>query len=107
RSAGRHRGAGDRSSTTGSARRGKAGEAEHPATLEEKVALLRKEEAEAGEVHLLFVDLDLGKVGVVGHISGQVCRQAVLRVDAEIAGDLGAGSRMRDAIRGDAGYPVR
>ena len=36
--------------------------------LQEEVALLGKEQAEARQVHLLLVDLDLREVGVVGEV---------------------------------------
>ena len=47
-------------------------EIEHAAPFEEEVALLGKEQAEAREVDLLLVDLDLREVGVDGEVGGQV-----------------------------------
>ena len=60
-----------------------AAEAEEPLVLEEELALLGKEEAEAGQVDLLLVGLDLREIGVVGEVGREVRRHAVLRVEAE------------------------
>ncbi len=49
-----------------------AREVEDAAPLEEEVALLGEEQAEAREVHLLLVDLHLREVGVDGEVGGQV-----------------------------------
>ena len=66
--------------------RRRAAERERARVLEEELALLREEEAEAREVDLLLVGLDLGEVGVVGEVGREVLRHAVLHVDADVAG---------------------
>ena len=78
-----------------------APEVEDAAAFEEEVALLGEEEAEAREVDLLLVDLDLREVGVVGEVRGQVLGDAVLDVDADVAGGVVA-----DAARDVAGQPA-
>jgi hypothetical protein len=45
-------------------RRWRAGKRERAEPFEEEVALLGKEQVEAGQVDLLLVDLDLREVGV-------------------------------------------
>ena len=60
-----------------------AREREDAPAFEEELPLLRKEEVEAGQVHLLLVHLHLCEVGVVGEVGGQVLGEAVLEVDAE------------------------
>ena len=62
-----------------------AGEIEHAAALEKEVTLLGKEQAESREVDLLLVDLHLREVGVDGEVGGQVRRDAVLHIAANIA----------------------
>ncbi len=56
-------------------------EVEDAGVLEEEVPLLREEEREAREVHLLLVDLDLGEVGVVGEVGGERLRDTHLGVE--------------------------
>ena len=55
-----------------------AAEVEDAAPFEEEVALLREEEAEARQVDLLLVDLDLREVGVDRDVRRQIGRDAVL-----------------------------
>ena len=52
-----------------------AAERERALVLEEELALLRKEQAEAREVDLLLVGFDLREVGVVGEVGRQVLRE--------------------------------
>ena len=59
-------------------------ELEDAAPLEEELPLLREEQVEAGEVHLLLVHLDLGEVGVVGEVRGEAPGNAVLQIDADL-----------------------
>ena len=47
-----------------------------------------KNRLKAREVHLLLVGLDLREVGVVGEVGGQVLRDAVLHVDADVAVEI-------------------
>src|SRR5690606_3113786 len=61
--------------------------------LEEEGALLRKEQAEAVEVDLLLVDLDLREIGVVGGVQGQTRRDRILQVEADFLVRLGAWER--------------
>ena len=56
-------------------------EGERALVLEKELALLGKEQAEAREVDLLLVGLDLREVGVVGEVGRQVLRDAVLHVE--------------------------
>ena len=58
-------------------------EREQARVLEEERPLLRVEEAEAVEVHLLLVDLDLREVGVDGGVEGEARRDAPLQVAAD------------------------
>ena len=69
-------------------RRLRCREVEDALPLEEEVALLREEQAEARQVHLLLVDLDLRKVGVHRQVERHVAGDAVFRVDADVAIDL-------------------
>ena len=64
-----------------------AAEVEDALVLEEEVALLGEEQAEARQVDLLLVGLDLGEVGVVGEVGGQAPRDAVLHVEADVAAE--------------------
>ncbi len=61
-----------------------AAEVEDAAPFEEEVALLGEEEGEAREVHLLLVDLHLREVGVHGEVGGEVRRDRVLHVAADL-----------------------
>ena len=56
-----------------------------PGVLEEELALLRKEQAEARQVHLLLVGFDLREVGVVGEVRRSVLGDGIPRVDADLA----------------------
>ena len=82
-------------------------EREHALVLEEEIALLGKEEAEPRQVDLLLIRFDLREVGVVREVGGEVLRQPVLGVDADVrrqvvayaaAGDR-LSSRVRDGVR--------
>ena len=66
-------------------RNGSRAELEDAPSLEEELALLRKEQVESRQVHLLLVDLDLREVGVVGEVGGEALGDAVLHVDADVA----------------------
>ena len=70
--------------TVAGARAAAAGEVEDAAPFQEELALLGEEQAEAGQVHLLLVRLDLREVGVPGEVGGEVLGQAVLDVEADI-----------------------
>ena len=59
-------------------------EGERAEVLEKEIALLGEEQAEAREVHLLFVGFDLREVGVVGEVGGQVLGEAHLGVGADV-----------------------
>ena len=56
-----------------------------PRPFEEELALLRKQQAEPRQVHLLLVHFDLREVGVHRDVRGQVRGDAVLHVDAGVA----------------------
>ena len=58
---------------------------ERAGVLEEEVALLREEQREAGEVHLLLVDFRLGEVGVDRDVEGEAGLEAVLHVEPDVA----------------------
>ena len=58
---------------------------ENALALQEELAFLREEQAEACQVDLLLVDLDLRKIRVVGQVSGQALGHAVLHVDPKVA----------------------
>ena len=71
--------------------RGKAGarparEGEDALALEKEVALLGKEQVEPRQVDLLLVLFDLREIGVVREVGGQALGDAVLHVDADVAG---------------------
>src|SRR5216683_7029278 len=57
-------------------------ELEDAGILEKEVAFFRKQQAEACEVHLLLVGLDLREVGVDREVPGQAAGDAVFRVEA-------------------------
>ena len=59
-------------------------EREGAGVLEEEVALLREEQVEARQVHLLLIDFDLGEVGAVGGVERHRRRQAVLGVEPAV-----------------------
>ena len=69
----------------GRQRRLRAAEREDALSLEEEVALLGEEQAEARQVDLLLVLLHLREVRVYGEVGGQAARQAVLGVEAGVA----------------------
>jgi hypothetical protein len=71
----------------GVARAGPAAQREvkNAAAFQKELALLGKEQIKAGEIDLLFVHLNLGKVGVVRQIRGQISRNAVLDVHTDVA----------------------
>src|SRR5207244_3299639 len=66
---------------------GPSSEIEDALVLQEEIALLRKEEAEAGEVDLLLIRFDLCEVGVVGQVGGEPARHAHLYVETAIAAE--------------------
>src|SRR5205823_214274 len=86
---------------------GRRAKAENALPLEKEVALLREEEAEPRQVHLLFVFLDLRKVGVIRHIGGQALGQPVFHVESGIAGEIVRHGGAGLAVRGHRGDPVR
>ena len=59
-------------------------ERERALVLEEELALLREEQAEARQVDLRFVGLDLREVGVVREVGAQALRQPVLQIEAHV-----------------------
>jgi hypothetical protein len=61
---------------------------EEPGIFQEERPLLREEEIEAVQIHLLLVDLDLCEVGVDGRVQGQARRHAVLGVKADVPEEL-------------------
>ena len=73
-------------------------ELEDPRVLEEELALLGIEEVEAGEVHLLVVGLDLGEVGLRGHVEDDAGLDLPLGIEPEVPLRLG-GSAARPASR--------
>ncbi len=79
---------------------GQEGEAdrEEVRVLQKEGSLLGKEKAEAGQVHLLVIHLDLREVRVHGEIQRQALRDSDLRVDPRLEriGHLGI----------DGGYPT-
>ena len=74
----------ERQQITRAAGAGLVADGEGALVLEEELALLRKYRADAGQVDLLLVDLDLRVVGAEGQIPGQVA-PAVLDVEAGVA----------------------
>src|SRR6185436_19933282 len=72
---------------------------EQPRVLEKEGTFFRKAQVEAREVDLLSVDFDLREVGVIGGIEVQARGDAELRVEAEIAVDVGVGPRREAAVR--------
>jgi hypothetical protein len=59
-------------------------EREHTGVLQEEVALLGKEEGEAGQVELAVVDLGLREVRVEGEAGGEGRREVVAQVAARV-----------------------
>ena len=90
-----------------------AADREEPGILQEERPLLREEEIEAVQIHLLLVHFDLGEVGVDGRVQRQARRHAVLGVEADVPEELrvaarratlpGFAERVRDRVRGFAG----
>ena len=66
-------------------------EVEDAGVLQEEIALLGEVERKAGQVRLLFVDFDLGEVGVVGQVERQGTSHAPLEIEAAVA----VGDRVR------------
>ena len=56
--------------------------------LQKEIALFREEEAEACQVDLLLVGLDLCEVGVVGEVCREVLRHPILHVKAGIPAEI-------------------
>src|SRR5262249_40623406 len=77
-------------------------EREDAAIFEEEFPLLREDQVEASQIHLLFVDLDLREVRVHGGVSGQVRRDAVPRVNPEVALRVIVDNGRGQTIAGDA-----
>src|SRR5439155_11625693 len=80
---------------------------ENALSLEEEFALLREEEAEPGQVHLLFVFLDLRKVRVVRHIGRQPFGQSIFHVESGVAGEIVRYGGRGLPVRRHPGDPVR
>ena len=76
----------------------RSAEREHSLVLQEELAFLGIEQAEAGEVDLLLVHLDLGEVGVDGGVRDQVLRQRVLHVEPGLGVQRVRERRRRGAI---------
>ena len=74
--------------------------------LEEEVALLRIEQAEPRQVDLLLVDLDLREVGVDGDVHVEAGRQAVARIEADVADGVGGRATVRWPARRGRRRPV-
>jgi hypothetical protein len=89
------------------AERPAAPEVENTAPFEEEVALLGKQHGEARQIDLLLVDFYLCEVGVVRQIRCEVGRDAVFRVDAQIARWIVRQRRRRLTIRADPANGVR
>ena len=87
-----------------------ASERECALVLDEEVTLLRKEQAESGQVDLLLVGLHLRKIGVVGEIGRQVLGDLVLhihtRIEAEVVPDLRARGQVARDVREDEGFDL-
>ena len=76
-------------------------EAEVVGPLQEEVAFLGEKQVEACQVDALLVELDLGEVGVVGQIGGQVRGELDLEiVDAELLVDAAASQASKTRSRG-------
>ena len=86
---------------------GPARERERAEALEKEVALLGKEQAEPGQVDLLFVDLHLREVGVDGEVGGQALRDAEFHVPAHAPGRVVGQRRRHGPVGGHAREPVR
>ena len=80
-----------------------AAELEDPLSLEEELAFFWKKEAEAGQVDLLLVHLDLREIGVVGEIGCQSLRDTILDVEPDIPVELVQHGRGRVQIGRDVG----
>ena len=86
-----------------------------PRPSQKELPLFGEEKAEPREVHLLFVHLDLGEVGVVREIGRQVVGDPDLevqpRVGVEVIADLGIGGQVgleaRNAVRLDVDHSAR
>ena len=84
-----------------------AGEAEDTAAPRGRTRASREEQAEAGEVHLLLVHLDLREVRVVGEVRRQVLCDAVLHVEAGVAVAGVPGGRRGGEVGADPADRVR
>ena len=69
--------------------------------------LLGKEEAESCEVHLLFISLDLGEVGVDREVGYEVLRHAVFQIESDVATPRVGDLRHRGAVTRHIGDRVR
>ena len=87
-----------------------AAEREQALVLEEELALLGKEQAEPGEVHLLLVGFHLGEVGLQREVGAQPLRDGILHVEPRhgIGGvdDTGGHRPVRVQAGGDVGLDV-
>ena len=66
-------------------------DSEHFRVFEEKIAFLGEEQAEASQVDLLLVGLDLGEVGAPGQIECQRWSDATFEISAGVKLILGSG----------------
>ena len=93
---------------------GHAAKLKQALVFQKELAFFWKEEAEAGEVDLLLVGLDLREVRVVGEVRGQVLCHSVLDIEPEVAVALvrdrrvgvDVGGHRADAIWLDLERPV-
>src|SRR6185436_20520409 len=81
-------------------------EIKDPLSLEKEVALLGEEQAEARQVDLLLIFFNLREVGIDGKVGNQPARQAVFRVDADVAPEIVAEGDARRAVGGERGCDV-
>ena len=72
----------------------RAAEFEEARVFQKEGPLFREEKIEAGEVDLLFVDFNLGEVGIDGAVQGEAGSEAVLEVQSDVALEFRRISRM-------------
>ena len=67
--------------------------------FEKELALFGEEQAEAGQVDLLLVRLDLGEIGVVREVRNETLREPVFQIEADIRVEVVRDWRVLDNIR--------
>ncbi len=81
-------------------------EVEISPAFEKEIAFFREEEIETRQVDLAFVDLDLGEIGVIGEIGGEIVGDAEFHIHPVLLFGLVVDGRRRPPVRRQRAEPV-